>query len=43
MYNQANTLTPLTQLRNAFGDRLQENMLMANYTTAHVGGPVDAA
>lgn len=43
MDNQTHTLTPLDQLRTAFGDRLQENMLMANYTTAHVGGPVDAA
>jgi UDP-N-acetylmuramate dehydrogenase len=43
MYNQTYTLTPLDQLRTTFGDRLQENMLMANYTTAHVGGPVDAA
>jgi UDP-N-acetylmuramate dehydrogenase len=43
MRNSAHTLTPLNQLRSAFGGRLQENMLMANYTTAHVGGPVDAA
>ncbi len=35
--------TPLEPLRAAFGERLQENILMANYTTAHVGGPVDAA
>ena len=35
--------TPLEPLRAAFGGRLQENVLMANYTTAHVGGPVDAA
>ncbi len=34
--------TPLSALRSAFGDRLQENVVMANYTTAHVGGPVDA-
>lgn len=34
--------TPLDILRSAFGDRLQENVVMANYTTAHVGGPVDA-
>jgi UDP-N-acetylmuramate dehydrogenase len=33
---------PLAELRAAFGDRLQENALMANYTTAHVGGPADA-
>ena len=37
------TSTPLDQLRAAFGERLQENILMANYTTAHVGGPADAA
>ncbi len=35
--------TPLEPLRAAFGERLQENILMANYTTAHVGGPADAA
>jgi UDP-N-acetylmuramate dehydrogenase len=29
----------LNQLRNVFGDHLQENVIMANYTTAHVGGP----
>ncbi len=34
--------TPLNALRMAFGDRLQENVVMANYTTAHVGGPADA-
>jgi len=34
--------TPLNDLRTAFGDRLQENVVMANYTTAHVGGPADA-
>jgi UDP-N-acetylmuramate dehydrogenase len=34
--------TPLPALRSAFGDRLQENVVMANYTTARVGGPVDA-
>jgi UDP-N-acetylmuramate dehydrogenase len=31
----------LTHLRSAFGERLQENVHLANYTTAHVGGPVD--
>jgi len=30
-----------TSLRSAFGERLQENVHMANYTTAHVGGPAD--
>jgi UDP-N-acetylmuramate dehydrogenase len=43
MRNLTHTPTPLDQLRSAFGDRLQENMLMANYTTARIGGPVDAA
>jgi UDP-N-acetylmuramate dehydrogenase len=31
----------LTALRNAFGERLQENVRLANYTTAHVGGSAD--
>jgi UDP-N-acetylmuramate dehydrogenase len=43
MRNPTHTSTPLEPLRAAFGERLQENVLMANYTTAHVGGPVDAA
>jgi UDP-N-acetylmuramate dehydrogenase len=34
--------TPLASLRQAFGAQLQENVLLANYTTAHVGGPADA-
>src|SRR5512135_974297 len=34
--------TLISALRSAFGDRLQENVVMANYTTARVGGPVDA-
>ena len=29
---------PMTELRNTFGTRLQENISMANYTTARVGG-----
>lgn len=33
---------PLKELRAAFGARLQENVRMANYTTARVGGPADA-
>lgn len=34
--------TLLDQLRVIYGSRLQENVMMANYTTAHVGGPADA-
>jgi UDP-N-acetylmuramate dehydrogenase len=33
---------PLDELRNLFGDHLQENVVMANYTTAHVGGRAGA-
>lgn len=32
----------ISKLRNLFGDRLQENVSMANYTTAHVGGIAEA-
>lgn len=32
----------LNALRSAFGERLQERVRMANYTTAHVGGIADA-
>lgn len=32
----------LNALRAAFGERLQERVRMANYTTAHVGGEADA-
>jgi UDP-N-acetylmuramate dehydrogenase len=31
----------MTTLREKFGDRLQENVMLSNYTTAHVGGPAD--
>jgi UDP-N-acetylmuramate dehydrogenase len=31
---------PIKELREKFGPRLQENVSMANYTTARVGGPV---
>ena len=33
---------PMSQLRTTFGDKLQENVVMANYTTARVGGVADA-
>ena len=32
----------MDQLRSTFGSRLQENVLMANFTTMNVGGPADA-
>ncbi|MRR52413.1 MAG: FAD-binding protein, partial [Rhodocyclaceae bacterium] len=32
----------LSELRSLFGDRLQENVSMANYTTARVGGNAEA-
>jgi UDP-N-acetylmuramate dehydrogenase len=32
----------IKELRAIFGERLQENVRMANYTTAQVGGPADA-
>ena len=34
---------PIDQLRSVFGDHLQENVVLANYTTARVGGSADAA
>jgi UDP-N-acetylmuramate dehydrogenase len=33
---------PIKDLRAAFGERLQEDVSLANYTTAHLGGPADA-
>jgi UDP-N-acetylmuramate dehydrogenase len=33
---------PMEKLRALFGSRLQENVSIANYTTAHVGGRVSA-
>ena len=33
---------PIEQLRRSFAGHLQENVVMANYTTAQVGGKVDA-
>ena len=33
---------PIQQLQARFGDRLQENVTLANYTTAHVGGAAAA-
>jgi UDP-N-acetylmuramate dehydrogenase len=32
----------LTQLKSIFGDRLQENVPLAGYTAARIGGPADA-
>jgi UDP-N-acetylmuramate dehydrogenase len=32
----------LSELRTAFADRLQENVLMSGYTSARIGGPADA-
>lgn len=34
--------SPISELRNLFGERLQENVSMANYTTARVGGAAQA-
>lgn len=34
------TNLPLSKLQEIFGERLQENVLMTNYTTTRVGGPV---
>ena len=34
------TKLPLQQLREIFGERLQENVKLNNYTTTHVGGAV---
>lgn len=46
MYGPSNPHSPkqpgMQVLRQAFGERLQENVKLANYTTAHVGGPVEA-
>ncbi len=36
------TSLPLPALRAAFGDRLQENVPLAPYTSARIGGPADA-
>ena len=33
------TKLPLRKLQALFGDKLQENVRMANYTTTRVGGP----
>lgn len=34
-------ILPLPALRSAFGDVLQENILLAPYTSARIGGPAD--
>ena len=36
------TNLPIPTLRAAFGERLQENVLLAPYTSARIGGPADA-
>lgn len=36
------TTLPLPTLRAVFGDRLQENVSLARYTSARIGGPADA-
>lgn len=36
------TLPAMDALRKAFGSRLQENVVLASYTTARTGGPADA-
>lgn len=36
--NSSSFQSSLSELRSLFGDRLQENVSMANYTTARVGG-----
>lgn len=36
------TSIPMKDLIETFGSKLHENILMANFTTAHVGGPVPA-
>lgn len=36
------TILPLSALRAAFGDSLQENASLADYTTARIGGTADA-
>jgi UDP-N-acetylmuramate dehydrogenase len=41
MFTMPTTL-PLPTLRAAFGDRLQENVPLAQYTSARIGGPADA-
>lgn len=40
--NLSVTPLPLKELREQFGQRLQENVRLANYTAARVGGPADA-
>jgi len=40
--NSPVTPLPLKELREQFGQRLQENVRLANYTAARVGGPADA-
>ncbi len=39
--SEKQTKLPLTELEQAFGDRLQINEPLAKYTSARVGGPAD--
>ena len=38
----SSAMNMIKELRSIFGERLQENVHMSNYTTAQVGGPADA-
>lgn len=39
---KASSTLPMEKIRAEFGPALQEHVVMANYTTARVGGPADA-
>ncbi|MDD5368695.1 MAG: UDP-N-acetylmuramate dehydrogenase [Anaerolineaceae bacterium] len=38
----ADTILPISELRELFGEHLQEDVSLAHYTTARAGGPVEA-